>query len=309
MKTSSLFSIRISDIDLHPPARLCWPAIIAGLVTTLAVQIVLMMLGAGLGLASFNPSSDGDHASSFGIGAAIVQGISTLLSLWAGGWVAGRFLGAAGARTGRLHGFMVWSSATVLALMLVTSGIGWALGGIGKMVGGGVSMAGPSAMQGLADMAKDATAQSKSLFSSFTDEGSSLAPSTRNSADSIRAKRDLSIAISRMFTGDASAMAANQQAVVKLLVETQGTPEPEARRLVDSWVSSYQSMKADADAAMKKVEIATREAAEKSANVLSVVALASFVTFLLGAIAASLGGMNGATCAWTRHEASPLSKL
>ncbi len=304
MNTLSSIPITRSPVPGRcPPVRLSWRAVAAGVTTTIAVQIVLMMLGAGIGLAAFNPAADGDGIASFGAGAAVVQGISAVLSLWAGGWIAGRFLGDAGERSGRLHGFIVWCAACVLSVLILATGAGWALGGLGKTVGGGLAVAGQPVVSGLSEMAKEAANSNKTMFSSFTEEGSSMTPTVKTGADSIRTKRELSQAIGRLFTADAAVLPARQQAVVKLMVEAQGVPEPDARRTVDGWVASYQTMKADADAAMKALEAKTREAAEKSANALAVLSLCYFAAFVLGAVSASIGGAHGGGCASRHHEA------
>jgi hypothetical protein len=59
-----------------------------------------MLLGAGLGLAIYSPVTDANPISDLGKGAVIIHGISAVLSLWFGGWVAGRFsdVGHRGAR-------------------------------------------------------------------------------------------------------------------------------------------------------------------------------------------------------------------
>ncbi len=283
-----------------------WGAIFAGTVAALALQVVLMMLGAGLGLALYNPITDENPIAELGTGAAVIQGLAAVVSLWAGGWVAGRFTGRSGLKAGCLHGFMVWCLATVAAIVVTTVGAGWALGDLSKIVGGGLSMAGKpmaAAAGGVTDLAKNSLERTGGMLGSFVDEGLSNVARGKSAADGIRGKRELSFAVTRLFTGDPAAMADNQQAVVTLLVNNQGMTEADAVKLVDGWKTSYQNLKADLQAAREKLELRAREMAEKTATTLSILSLCAFAAFVLGAVSAAMGGKHGGTCAYKRAEA------
>jgi len=282
-----------------------WGAIIAGAVAALALQVVLMMLGAGLGLAIYNPLTDENPIAELGTGAAVIQGLAAVVSLWAGGWVAGRFTGRAGRKIGSLHGFMVWCLA-VTAILVTTGLAGWALGDSSKIVGGGLSAAGrPLAVAagGATDMAKNSLERSRGMIGSFVDEGLSNVARGKGAADGIRAKRELGFAVTRLFTGDSSTLADNRQAVVTLLVENQGMTEADARKTVVGWSAAYEELKADLDLAKAKFELRAREMAEKSANTLSILSLCAFAAFVLGAVSATMGGKHGGDCACKRAEA------
>jgi len=283
-----------------------WGAIIAGAVAALALQVVLMMLGAGLGLAIYNPLTDENPIAELGTGAAVIQGLAAVVSLWAGGWVAGRFTGRAGRRIGSLHGFMVWCLATVTAILVTTVGAGWALGDLSKIVGGGLSAAGrPLAVAagGATDLTKSSLERSGEMIGSFVDEGLSNVARGKSAADGIRAKRELGFAVTSLFTGDSSTMADSQQAVVALLVENQGMTQADARKTVAGWSIAYEKLKADLDLAKAKFELRAREMAEKSANTLSILSLCAFAAFVLGAVSATMGGKHGGDCACKRAEA------
>ena len=283
-----------------------WGAIIAGTVAALALQVVLMMLGAGLGLAIYNPITDENPIADLGTGAAVIQGLAAVVSLWAGGWVAGRFTGRAGLKVGCLHGFMVWCLATVAAIVVTTVGAGWALGDLSKIVGGGLSMAGKplaAAAGGATDLAKNSLERSGGMLGSFVEEGLSNVARGKSAADGIRAKRELSFAVTRLFTGDSATMADNQQAVVTLLVDNQGMSGADARKMVEGWSAAYQNLKADLEAAKAKLELRAREMAEKTATTLSILSLCAFAAFVIGAVSATMGGKHGGACACKRAEA------
>lgn len=316
MITTTLPAANVENItiDTRQPVAvshpLRWGAILAGAVAALALQIVFMMLGAGLGLALYNPTTDENPLADFGAGAAVIQGVSAVISLWAGGWVAGRFLGRIGARSGGLHGFMVWCLATVVAIALLSTGAGWALGDLSKIVGGGLSLAGKpaaAAVGGATDLAKEAMERDRGMLASFAEEGLGNPPAGNNAPGTIRAKREISFAVMRLFTStDAPTNAANQQALVTLLVQNnQGMSEADARQMVESWTASYQKLKTDLEAAKEAAATRAKEIAEKTSATLAILSLCYFAAFLIGAIFAVVGGRHGGACA-SRHAAADL---
>jgi hypothetical protein len=279
----------------------CWGAILAGTSAALALQVLFMLLGAGLGFAIYTPLTDAHPIADLGKGAAVVQGVSAVFSLWFGGWVAGRFTPIGSRLTGWLHGFSVWCAATVAGVLFVSFGAGWALGDLSKLVGGGLSLAGkPAAMVagGVADVAKDAIKQSGDMLTSFTDEAVGRRPAGGNANDAIRAKREVGLAVVRLFNPAHQAdVTANRAAVVKALVDTAGLSAAEAEKTVTAWTATYEQLKADLTAAKNEAELKARETAEQASNALALFSLCAFVGFALGALSASYGGSHGAKCA------------
>ncbi|MBC7366146.1 MAG: hypothetical protein H7343_04925 [Undibacterium sp.] len=281
----------------HAGPTVSWAAIFAGLSAALALEVLFMMLGAGLGFAIYSPITSDNPISNLGTGAAVIQGISAVISLWFGGWIAGRFTPSGVRATGWLHGFSVWATATVVGVLLVSSGAGWALGDLSKLVGGGLSLAGKPAAalaSGATDVAKDALKQSGDTLTSFTDEAVGNRPAGGAQNVSIRAKREVGMAVARLFNpAQQGNMAENRAAVVKALVDHTGMSAADANRTVTDWTASYERMKADLAAAKAEAEIKAREAGDKAATALAIFSFCYFVGFLIGALAASWGGHQG----------------
>ncbi len=134
------------------PRVISWGAIIGGVITVLALSILLSILGTGFGLTMVDPYSDQPAA---GVGKAISlwSFISVLISLAVGGLVAGRLAGAAGTS----HGFLVWATSLIIAIIISGMLIGGALKAAGNMVGsiasatGGVVASVASSMAGSGD--------------------------------------------------------------------------------------------------------------------------------------------------------------
>lgn len=278
-----------------------WPAIFAGLAAALALQFLFMMLGAGLGFALYSPLTNEHPIAELGAGAVIIQGISAVLSLWFGGWVAGRFTPRGARTTAWLHGFCVWCVATVAGVLFVSVGAGWALGDLSKLVGGGLSLAGQPAAAvagGVTDLAKDALKQSGDTLASFTDEAMGNRPPDAAGGNAVRAKREVGLALARFFNpAQEAGQADHRAALVKALTDQAGLSPADAERTVTEWTASYDRLKADLLAAKNAAEAKARAAAEKAANALAVLSLGAFAGFLFGAVAASCGGHQGAKCA------------
>ncbi len=293
----------------HQHSPLSWAAIFGGLTAAMAMQVIFMMLGAGLGFAIYHPISSDSPVEDLGNGAVVIQGISAVFSLWFGGWVAGRFTPVVSRAAGGLHGFLVWCSATVAGVLIVSLGAGWMVGDLSKIVGGGLSAAGKPAAAAVgagADLAKDAAKQSTDAIASFTDEAVSNLPADTAKAKSVSAKREIGLAVARLFNpAQKGRMADNQAALTRVLVDQAGLKQEDADRLVREWSDSYNRLSADLADAKKQAEEKARVAADKAAHALAMFSLGAFVAFVLGAISAAVGGRHGAAVAF-KHDYSPV---
>jgi hypothetical protein len=288
----------------HNRTGVSWAAILGGLVAALALQVLFVLLGAGLGFALYNPLTSDSPVADLGAGSVVIHGISAVCSLWFGGWVAGRFTPVVSRASGGLHGFLVWCSATVAGVLIVSLGAGWLLGDLSKLVGGGLSAAGKPAAAAVtaagSDLAKDALKQSSDTISSYVDEALANRSPNADRAGAITAKREVGLALARLFNpANEGSKAENRAAVTRALVQS-GLSQSEAERLVNSWTESYERLRADLAAAKDAAEEKAREAADKAAKALTVFSLTAFFAFILGATAASCGGRQGAAAAFKR---------
>ena len=110
----------------RPFARISWGAVFAGAIIALATQIVLALIGMAIGLATLNPAAgDNPSGTALGAGAAIWLVVSSLISLFIGGYIAARL---AGRFNGWLHGLITWGTLTLLTLTLLTTAAGQLIG-------------------------------------------------------------------------------------------------------------------------------------------------------------------------------------
>ncbi len=141
---------RLSLAELK--GRVSWGSVLGGVMTVLAISVLLSILNSSIGLFMFDPLSNHPAA---GIGTAVGIGSAVILivGMAAGGFVAGKLAGM----DGIIHGFLVWATTLIVAVILgiflaagaakvtanalgaVSSVTGSVLSGAGSVVGNGVS--------------------------------------------------------------------------------------------------------------------------------------------------------------------------
>lgn len=96
--------------------RVSWGSVFGGVMTVLAISVLLSILNSSIGLFMFDPLSD--HPVS-GIGTAVGIGSAVVLvvGMAAGGFVAGKLAGI----DGMIHGFLVWATTLIVAVVLGTA--------------------------------------------------------------------------------------------------------------------------------------------------------------------------------------------
>jgi hypothetical protein len=197
---------------------------------------------------------------------------------------------------------MVWCLATVIGLLLVASGAGALVGGSARIVGDGLKGAG-AASSGIAELAKEAAQRNGDSITSFLDEASA-AVGNQNTAQGIAARREVGQALRRMFAeGGDLKDAENRQALVRALTASGTIDEARANQMVDRWVASADELRNDLRETKEAAVAKAKEVADKTADALAKAALWTFIGFVLGAIAATLGGKTGSR--WEYRHAAP----
>ncbi len=134
-----------SGVECYPRGflkRISWGAIFAGTIVALVIELALSLLGMGVGLGIINPATEENPLGGVGAGAGIWLAISTLIALFAGGWVAARLAGFPRRMNGVLHGIVVWGVVTLFSFYLMTTTVGALISGVAGVVGKGVSLIG-----------------------------------------------------------------------------------------------------------------------------------------------------------------------
>jgi hypothetical protein len=121
-----------------------WGAILAGAVVAVAISVVLVTLGAGLGFASISPWQDrGLSAASFTAAGAIWLIVTQWVSAAGGGYLAGRLRQRWLATHSHevffrdtAHGLVTWSVATLLVAAVLAGSAASLMGGVSQAAGG-----------------------------------------------------------------------------------------------------------------------------------------------------------------------------
>lgn len=256
--------------------KVSWGGIFAGVVVALVVQVLLTMLGAGIGVATLHPGTgDNPEASTFSIAAGIWYVVSSIIAAFVGGYIAARMSGKANATTGALHGLTAWAFTTLLVLYLLTSTIG-------ALVGGAFSGL-ASAIEGVGQT----VAQTAGPLLASSNPLSSLEAQVRATGNDPEALNNAALnAMRSLVMGDeAKADEARKQAA-QALSTARGIPLDQATQRVAQIEKEFRDQAAQA----KQHAV---EAAATAASITSRAALAAFIALALGAIAAWLGGRSG----------------
>lgn len=317
-------------LNIHPttviadgPAkrRISWGAIFAGTLIALVVQLLLSLLGMGIGLSTINPMSEGGNpAEGLGMGAGIWWVISSLIALYAGGWVAGRLAGIPRTTDSTLHGLLTWGLVTLATFYLITTSIGALISGatgvVGKgltMVGAGAAAVAPQAMEmvdgkmkeqgiDLSSIQKEAETllrqtgkpalQPENLQNQAAQAGDQAqAQAQAAAANPQGAEMNLDALMKTLSQeGSETIAAVDRDAAVNVVVARSGKTRPEAEQIVDRWIATAQQAKQKLAETKAQAEQKAREVGEATASGLSKASLLAFFGLLLGAGAAALGG-------------------
>jgi len=267
--------------------RVSWGAVLVGVVISLVVQLLLNMLGVGVGAATLDPTtSDNPTASSFSIGAGIWWTVSGVLAAFAGAYAAGRLSGKPREGTAAWHGLATWALTTLIIIYLLTSTVGGLLGGAFSAVSsaaGGLGRAAGGAVQTVAQAAAPSLAQTADPFG---DIERSMRSAT--SGQDPAALRDAAVSAMRaVVTGDAAQAQAARDRAADALAKAQNIPPDQARQQVQQYEQSYRQ-------AVDRAKQQATAAADAAAKAVSRGALFAFVALVLGAVASWFGGRMGA---------------
>lgn len=143
--------------------RVSWGSIFAGVVTVLAISLLLTTLGTSLGLAKLSINSD-DIINGADKTVLIWSVISIVFSLACGGYVAGRLAGA----DGTVHGFLTWATSLLVASVLGAVAAGGILNMTGNAIGS-IASASNSVISGLGTAASKTAGGSASFVENIAD--------------------------------------------------------------------------------------------------------------------------------------------
>lgn len=243
-----------------------WSAVLAGVVVALVVQLILNMLGIGLGAATLDPGTgDNPSASAFSIGAALWWIVAGILASLAGGYASGRLSGRPKESTAAWHGLTTWAMTTLVIFYLLTSSIGGILGGAYRTLSsavGTVAQTAGSTVQTAAQTVAPSLSQVADPFSSI--EQSLRGASGGNDPAALR---DGAVTAMRaLVTGNPQQAQDARERAAGALAKAQNIPIEQARTQVQGYEQQYRQT---VDTAKRQATEAADAAAKAVSRVLS----------------------------------------
>lgn len=262
-----------------------WGAVLAGAVASAAMSLILLILGFGLGLSVISPWADaGISAAAIGISTIVWLTFTQITASGLGGYLAGRlrvkwtdlhhdevyFRDTA-------HGLVSWAVSTLVAVVLVTSSIGFVLSAganaTAKITGGVAE----SVASDLGEMDSETSDYLiNTLLRSEDRVGDTSDADIRSELSSILFRDLMNSDISNEDTEYAA----------RLVAEYTGLSQQQAEVRVTQIIERARQTAVD-------VEVATLEAVEAARESAAYTALWLFISLLCGAFAAGLMAVAG----------------
>ena len=275
-----------------------WGAIVAGGVASAAMAIILMTLGAGLGLISVSPwPNEGASAETVGIGVIVWSIVIEIAAFGLGGYLAGRLRTKWASLHGdevyfrdTAHGFVTWALGTLVSIAIVTTAAGHVVRGSAEVgaaavggAGAAVAAAGPAMMDGAGPMAGPrrgnpmdyyvdllfrpagpTPAAGEGAATTTTPAPATTAPMTMppsGTAEDLNADRAqiLHIAAASFKDGTFTLAPEDKTYIAQLVAQRTGLSQPEAEKRVDDTIAKAKATMDEA--AQKVVALAKGEAA------------------------------------------------
>lgn len=287
MTTTSLSPVAVGDSRAVLLNEVSWGAIFAGAVTALVAQVVLNLVGVGVGLSSVGTTAaDNPAVSTFSLGAGLWFVGSGIAASLVGGLIAGRLSGKPLPGAASLHGLVSWAVTTLVLLYLITSAasglvggtlstVSSALGGAGNLVGGTVQTAAQAAAPSLSKISNPLDG----IEQKVRDQAAGQDP---------QAARDAAVAAVRaVLTGDPTQKEQAKNRAADALAKAQGIAPDQAKAQIDDYQRQYEQAVTTAKQKAETTAVAAKSAATQGA-------FYAALALILGALAAFFGGRLGA---------------
>lgn len=258
------------------PSKVSWASVWAGVLVGIVTLILLNMLGVGIGFSTLDIQEERNPAKGLGIGSGIWYVISSLIALFAAGWVAGRMAQTRRLFDGMIHGVLAWCVVTLLSLYFITSTIGSIIGGAGSLVGSSIS----SLSKGTGSIAEMVAPEVSKQLGGFDFSEMENSGTTKQTIDMFR-KAD----------GDPAKV--NRNELADVIMTQSSKTRPEALKTADSLMGKFREASAKLEATKDEAIVKAKETGDDVADAASKTFIFSFFIFLIGGAAAAFGAKSG----------------
>ncbi|MCR4292161.1 MAG: hypothetical protein NUV76_04710 [Candidatus Kuenenia sp.] len=271
--------------------RISWGAVFGGLIITLVVQLMLSLLGVGIGMGTVDPLKESNPFVGLGMPALIWGVFSMLISFFVGGLVAARLAGIPKTIDSVLHGLLTFSLSTIVMFLFITTAAGAIVGGVGGIAMQTLSIAG----KGVGDVVGKTTEKVVDSvdLGNIKREASALFTQTEKNPiwnQNIEGSESDSLVDDLFGNADKEI---DREAVVNAISDSTGKSREETERIADKWIQNYQNAKKEFNKLKVKAEQQARETGAAAASAISKAGIFLFIGLLFGAAAAVGGGKLG----------------
>ena len=263
--------------DNRPIRRTAWGAVIAGALLALMTTLLLTLLFGGIGLNTFNPATSNDPVGN-GTGSIIAVIVTNLVSLFLGGFVAGRLAGSPRRGDSIIHGLMTWGVLTLATIYLVSGILGSLVGGVSSLLGSTLSNAAQVAPAAANVLPNQLNVQNQ-INQFLTNAGVQNPQQT--------GQQLVQRIVQRVENGESLTSPAAQQELTTFLANNSTLSQQEINQQVQQFTQQ-------ADQTLQNVQNTVTNTAQTVTDTAGNVALWGLVGLILGAIVAALGAMAGA---------------
>ncbi len=275
-----------------------WAAVAGGAFVAAAISLILLSLGAGLGLSSVSPwENTGASAATISIATVIWLVLMQIVSASLGGYVAGRLRTKwVNVHTDEVyfrdtaHGFLVWAVATVITASFLTATATSMVSGVAKVGAGAATAAITAGAAGAGSVAARSGNASTSRGGNdandyFTDMlFRSDKPATSTDGDAATHREVGRIFATSLVKGQLTP--ADRTYVGQLIAARTGLAQADAEKRVDDVV-------AQAKAAAEQAKTDAQQAADQARSAAAALSLWIFLALLIGAFCASFSATLG----------------
>lgn len=275
--------------------RVSWGALFAGFFFGFGIWMLLLALGAGIGLVAFDPR-DIQSWQGLGIGVGIWGVVAGIVSVFAAAWLAARLSAADSRVGGMLHGAALWGFMLVAGIWIASMAVGRAASGVASAAGGAASAAGDAA--GAAEGRVEGGAVTDTLAAGATarlNDWLRQQGMSQVSQQQLRAAMDdvVGNATARIRQGQSPAEALDRESITASLAQHTNLSREEAQRAATEVETQLSGQ-------LSQAQQGLAQAGETAAEATAVGAWAFFLFGLLTLAAALFGGSLGSPR--ERHE-------
>lgn len=299
---------RLNSYNASPRKGVSWRAIFAGTLTVLSILLVLNLIGLAIGLSSIEPTEESNPLSGLGTGSIIWWILSSLIALFAGGYVSARVGVSFTNKSGIIQGIMTWALHTIISAWLLTSIVGSIISGVGNLIGSVVSTTGQvigeqvgPAVQNQMENLDINWEQARNEFRAILEDADkeALDPDTLEAeANQITTQAQSGEDIDEVFErarnrAEQTFEALDREALVNIMVERTDMTRAEAEQRVDEIISRYERVRTRVNEFLNQAGETANQQAENVAQAVADAALYLAIALILGVIVAALGGYTG----------------